>query len=177
MLRAAGRGVLAVQRTVHTVATCRTPSPSLRLHLTSHPPAQLTRLFSSLPRLRSLDVSCSAGGSFDVDLATVELLLSSLPSSLEELHLRGWGIVLEPQQLEAAAPEERLPRHPRRRRGLRSLSARPPARPRRRDRHHHPAVGVGVGAPAAAAAVAGAGAAASVVGACASCAGEGCCPT
>ena len=63
-----------------------------------------------MPRLRSLDVSCPGGVSFDVDLVTVQLLISSLPPSLEALHLRGWGVVLEPQQLEAAVPKEPLAR-------------------------------------------------------------------
>ena len=110
MLRAAGRVVLAIQRTGHNGATSELFSPSPRLHVTSRPPAQLTRLFSSMPRLRSLDVSAPGGTSFNVDLPTVQILLSSLPPSLEALNLRGWGVVLEPQQLEAAVPEEPLPR-------------------------------------------------------------------
>ena len=63
-----------------------------------------------MPRLRSLDVSASVGTSFEVNLATIELLLSSLPPSLEALNLRGWGVVLEPQQLEAAVAEAPLAR-------------------------------------------------------------------
>ena len=89
MLRAVRRGVLAVQRTGHTGATAELFSPSPRLHATSRPPAQLTRLFSSMPRLRSLDVSAPFGTSFNVDLPTVEILLSSLAPSLEALNLRG----------------------------------------------------------------------------------------
>ena len=63
-----------------------------------------------MPRLRSLDVS-APGARFDIDPKGVEAFLSSLPPSLEELDLRGWGVVLELQQpAVAGAAEERLPR-------------------------------------------------------------------